>query len=39
MTERTKKNLIKRIYFDLSSPAAYAGAEKSIKKRKNAFLP
>ena len=28
MTERTKYNLLKRVYFDLSSPAAYSGAEK-----------
>ena len=34
MTERTKKNLIKRIYFDLSSPAAYAGAEKVYQEAK-----
>ena len=28
MTERTKYNLLKHVYFDLSSPAAYSGADK-----------
>ena len=28
MTERSKKNIIKKVYFDLSSPSAFAGVEK-----------
>ena len=35
ITERTKYNLLKHVYFDLSSPAAYSGTDKVFWKRGN----
>ena len=34
MTERSKHNLLKNVYYDLSSPATYAGVQKVYSEAK-----